>query len=96
MENTARAAMVPVAMGWSDIGNWAAVHDALDTDGEGNAAAPQHQLEQCQDVLVVSDTKRVSAVGLEGVCIIVDGDDVLVISKDAAQLVGTLNGPKSQ
>ncbi|HSJ77889.1 MAG TPA: mannose-1-phosphate guanylyltransferase, partial [Erythrobacter sp.] len=29
MENAARAAMVPVEMGWSDIGNWAALADAL-------------------------------------------------------------------
>ena len=96
MENTERAAMVPVSMGWSDIGNWCAVLDAQERDAGGNSAAPEHQLEECSNVLVMSDTKRVSAVGLDGVCIVIDGDDVLVISKDAAQKVGNLAGPKSQ
>ncbi|PNU02050.1 mannose-1-phosphate guanylyltransferase, partial [Novosphingobium guangzhouense] len=30
MENTTRAAMVPADMDWSDIGNWHALHEALD------------------------------------------------------------------
>ena len=36
MENTARAAVVPVAMGWSDIGNWHALRDARAGDAAGN------------------------------------------------------------
>ena len=96
MENTARAAMVPVSMGWTDIGNWAALHDASDKDASGNAAASRHQLEDCSNVLVMSETKRVSAIGLQDVCIVVDGDDVLVVSKDAAQQVGKLDGPNNQ
>ena len=96
MENTARAAMVPVSMGWSDIGNWAAVHDALEQDDAGNCAATQHQLEDCSNVLVVSDGKRVSALGLEDLCIVVDGDDILVTRMDRAQDVGRLDGPSSQ
>lgn len=96
MENTARAAMVPVSMGWSDIGNWAAVHDALEQDGAGNSAAAQHQLEDCSNVLVVSDGQRVSALGLEDLCIVIDGDDILVTRMDRAQDVGRLDGPSSQ
>ena len=38
MENTARAAVVPVAMGWSDVGSWHAVWELSDKDGQGNAA----------------------------------------------------------
>ncbi|MEM1053260.1 MAG: mannose-1-phosphate guanylyltransferase, partial [Pseudomonadota bacterium] len=34
MENTARAAMIPVSMGWSDIGNWSALKDALAERGD--------------------------------------------------------------
>ncbi|MEY4159567.1 MAG: hypothetical protein RLZZ136_188, partial [Pseudomonadota bacterium] len=36
MENTARAAMVPADMGWSDIGNWQALRDARLCDDNGN------------------------------------------------------------
>ncbi len=101
MENTARAAVVPVTMGWSDIGNWDAVHDALPRDAQGNNCeahpkAVAHELVDCADTLVISDTARVSAIGIEGLCIIVDGDDVLVMSKAAAQAVGKLDGASNQ
>ena len=38
MEKTARAAVVPVACGWSDVGSWHAVWELSDKDAQGNAA----------------------------------------------------------
>jgi mannose-1-phosphate guanylyltransferase / mannose-6-phosphate isomerase len=38
MEKTARAAVVPVACGWSDVGSWYAVWELSDKDSRGNAA----------------------------------------------------------
>lgn len=96
MENTTRAAMVPVAMGWSDIGNWAALHDALECDEAGNHVRGEAELVDCKRVLVSSDGPRVSAIGLSDVCIIVDGDEVLVTTRDGAQQVGKLRGASSQ
>lgn len=92
MENTARAAMVPVDMGWSDIGNWASLQDALPRNAEGNHAAGPADLSQCRNVLAVTDGPRISAVGLSDICIVVDGDEVLVTTREGAQLVGKLPG----
>lgn len=134
MENTQRAAMVPVDMGWSDIGNWAALHDALnyalngvshdtlpdglpdglpaelveDRTGEladtaeardhsagarGNITRGRADLDEtCRNVLAISDGPRISAVGLEDVCIVVSGGEVLVTTREGAQRVGTLPG----
>ena len=36
MEKTDRAAVVPVDMGWSDIGNWQVLRDARTGDAEGD------------------------------------------------------------
>lgn len=96
MENTTRAAMVPVEMGWSDIGNWAALHDARPVDENGNAASDRSELVDCSNVLAVSDGPRISAIGLKDVCIIVDGDEVLVTTRDGAQQVGKLKGASEQ
>lgn len=96
MEKTARAAMVPVSMGWSDIGNWHALRDALPADGHGNHVAGRVDLVDCRDVLVQSDGPRVSVIGLEGVAVIVDGDEVLVTTMAGAQLVGKLPGASNQ
>ena len=37
MEKTERAAVVPASIGWSDIGSWAALWEAAEKDGAGNA-----------------------------------------------------------
>ena len=98
MENTARAAMVPASMGWSDIGNWAALADALtnNTDSAGNVARGAVDLDQCRGVFATTDGPRISAVGLEDVCIIVSGGEVLVTTRDGAQRVGKLPGAANQ
>src|SRR5581483_7157517 len=38
MEKTARAAVVEVACGWSDVGSWLAAWELSSKDGQGNAA----------------------------------------------------------
>jgi mannose-1-phosphate guanylyltransferase/mannose-6-phosphate isomerase len=96
MENTPRAAVVPVAMGWSDIGNWQALHAARPQDAGGNSVSGRAELVGCRNVLVESDGPRVSVIGLEGVIVVVDGDEVLVTSADGAQLVGKLDGASNQ
>ena len=96
MENTARAAMVPADMGWSDIGNWPALHAARERDADGNAATGDVELVDCRNVLVDSDGPRVSVIGLSDVVIVVDGNDILVTSAEGAQKVGKLIGALNQ
>lgn len=96
MENTNRAAMVPVDMGWSDIGSWDALHRALDRDGLGNSVQGRAELVDCRNVMVTSDGPRVSVIGLEDVVIVVDGDEILVTSHAGTQRVGKLGGAVNQ
>ena len=116
MENTQRAAMVSADMGWSDIGNWAALQDALSQDqetpdqgeadqsgadrgeqnGPGNCARGPADLIDCNNVMAFSDGPRISAVGLENVCIVVSDGEILVTTRGAAQKVGKLPGAAKQ
>lgn len=96
MENTARAAMVPADMAWSDIGNWEALHAALPHDAQGNFTAGPVELVDCRNVLVDSDGPRVSVIGLEGVIVVVDKGEVLVTTAAGAQKVGKLGGAVNQ
>jgi mannose-1-phosphate guanylyltransferase/mannose-1-phosphate guanylyltransferase/mannose-6-phosphate isomerase len=98
MENTRRAAMVPADMGWSDIGNWAALADALAdaADSAGNVARGAADFASCTGVFAMTDGPRISAVGLKDVCIIVSGGEVLVTTREGAQAVGKLPGAVSQ
>ncbi|ABC64778.1 mannose-1-phosphate guanylyltransferase [Erythrobacter litoralis] len=87
MEPTDRAAMVPVSMGWSDIGNWQALADARGGRSQGPC-----DLLDARNVHVDSDGPRVSVVGLSDVIVVVDGGEVLVTSAAGAQKVGKLPG----
>jgi mannose-1-phosphate guanylyltransferase len=96
MENTRRAAMVPVDMGWSDIGNWQALHAARDKDHADNSISGRVELIDCRHVLVETDGPRVSVIGLENVIVVVNGDEVLVTSAHGTQKVGQLSGAANQ
>lgn len=100
MENSRRAAMVPADMGWSDIGSWASLQDALVEQGDDlknrNVAKGDVDLVDCQNVAAITDGMRVSAVGLEDVCIVVANGEVLVTTRDGAQKVGKLPGAANQ
>jgi mannose-1-phosphate guanylyltransferase/mannose-1-phosphate guanylyltransferase/mannose-6-phosphate isomerase len=96
MENTDRAAMVPADMGWSDIGNWEALHAARVQDDAGNHVSGPAELVDCRNVMVDSDGPRVSVIGLENVMIVVDNGEILVTTAAGAQKVGKLEGAVNQ
>jgi mannose-1-phosphate guanylyltransferase/mannose-6-phosphate isomerase len=101
MEKTTRAAVVPLAAGWSDVGSWASLHDVLAKDAEGNAASGDVVLDSCRDTYVSANGRLVAAIGLEGVVIVETADAVLVVSREhaesvkrVAELVGKRTGPQ--
>lgn len=99
MENAKRAAMVPANMGWSDIGNWAALAAALadKADENGNLArGAASDFTKSRNVFSMSDGPRVSVVGLEDVCVVVSGNEVLVTTHEKSQCVGKLPGATDQ
>jgi mannose-1-phosphate guanylyltransferase len=96
MEEAMDAAVVPVSMGWSDIGNWPALHEALGGGVDGNVTRGPAELVDCRNVMTDSNGPRVSVIGMEDVIVVVDGDEVLVTSRTGAQKVGQLAGAKNQ
>lgn len=96
MENTACAAVVAADMGWSDIGSWDALMTARTGDGDGNHVVGSADLTDCRNVMVETDSRRVSVVGLQDIIVVVDGDEVLVTSRAGAQKVGKLPGAVQQ
>ncbi len=80
MEKDDRVAVVPVAMGWSDLGSWQAVHGIADArDGDGNVALGDVLLHDCRSSLVRAGDKKISMIGLDDIAVIVDGDHILVM-----------------
>lgn len=98
MEKTGSAAMLPVDMNWSDIGNWEALQAALDLDERGNVSRGGGDVElvDCKRVMVDNDGLRVSIIGLEDVIVVVDGKDVMITAATGVQKVGKLAGAVNQ
>ena len=90
MEATAHAACLPIDVGWSDIGSFAALHGALPHDPHGNALARNSLAVSSRNCLVDTDGPRVSLVGVEGLGVIVRNNEILVVSLDESQSVKTL------
>ncbi|PZT89979.1 MAG: mannose-1-phosphate guanylyltransferase [Citromicrobium sp.] len=90
MESTTRAAVVSADMNWSDIGDWSSLMEARAKDESGNVLIGPARCTDASRVMVDTDGPRVSVVGIDDVIVVVDGNEVLVVSKDAAQAVGRL------
>ena len=88
MEKTARAAVVPVACGWSDIGSWDALWLAADKDANGNHLEGDVIALDTTGSLVRSHERHlVATVGLKDVVVVTTPDATLVIRRDASQNV---------
>ncbi|HSG63951.1 MAG TPA: mannose-1-phosphate guanylyltransferase/mannose-6-phosphate isomerase [Gammaproteobacteria bacterium] len=90
MERTAAAAVVPLDAGWSDVGSWAALHDVLDKDAEGNVLRGRVIAQGCSDCYVAATARRVAVIGLTGCTVVETEDAVLVMPHDRAQELKTL------
>ncbi len=77
-----RIAVIPVDIGWSDVGSWEALFDVLDLDTDGNGfkgSSPNRLVIDTKNTLVYSDKLTVT-IGVEDF-VIVDTQDVLMICK---------------
>jgi mannose-1-phosphate guanylyltransferase / mannose-6-phosphate isomerase len=84
MEKTARAAVVPVSCGWSDVGSWYAVWELSDKDAQGNAAQGTAVFEDSRNCNVATDKALVALEGVDDLVVVATQDAVLVSrQKDA-------------
>ncbi len=86
MERASNVAVVPVDMGWSDVGSWDALWKAADVDREGNLVRGEAIVVDCRDSLIRNDQgPLVAAMGLENVVIVATADCVLVAPRARAE-----------
>lgn len=85
MEKYDGSAVVPLDAGWSDVGSWSSLHEALERDADGNVFRGDVIAEDTADTLVISESRLVASVGLRGHVVIETKDAVLVAPKDRVQ-----------
>lgn len=87
MEKADRVAVVPVDMGWSDVGSWDALYDLGDRDGDGNLLAAGTRVIDGRGLMVRSEGIRVSIAGVDDLIVIANGREVMILPRGQSQMV---------
>ncbi|MDB2510990.1 mannose-1-phosphate guanylyltransferase/mannose-6-phosphate isomerase [Gammaproteobacteria bacterium] len=85
MEKTDDAIVVPMDVGWSDIGSWSSLWDISDKDVNGNASFGNVMLHDTNNSYIRTDGKLVSTIGVDDLVIVSTKDVLFVAHKDSAQ-----------
>ncbi len=90
MEHTRRAVVVPVAMGWNDVGSWDALWSQSAKDDGGNVLLGDVVAEEARNSYLRAESGMIAALGIEDLVVIATDDVVLVTKRDRAQDIKTL------
>ncbi len=78
----------PADFGWSDLGNWASLHDKLSHDSNGNGVVGNIHLYECNNCVVhAEDAKKVVLQGLDGYIVSEKGGQILVCRRSEEQRI---------
>lgn len=96
MERTACGVVIPVDIGWSDVGSWDALYQIASKDDRGNVLNGNVVAVDCSNSYLHSATTAIAAFGLENLTVVGTPDALLVCprarSQDLALMVDRLAG----
>ena len=96
MEKTDRGAIVSLDCGWSDIGAWSALWEAGSSDADGNVTVGDVLLDNSRNSYVRSQSRLVTATGIDDLVIVETADAVMVADRHSVQdvknIVNALKG----
>jgi mannose-1-phosphate guanylyltransferase len=87
MEKSRRVAVLPIDVGWSDVGSWATLLDLLPCSLESNVVVGDHVGVDTNSSLLYSPKRLIATVGLNNMIVIDTEDVILVCPKERAQEV---------
>ena len=87
MEKTDQAVVLPLTVGWNDVGSWSALWEAGERDADGNITRGDVIAVDTRDTYVDASTRLVATVGVADLVVVETADAVLVASKERVQEV---------
>lgn len=90
MEKTKLGAVVPVEMGWNDVGSWDALWDLHEKTAAGNVLQGDVLASDVSNTFIKAENRMVAAVGVDDLVIVETADAVLVSSRKSSQDVKLL------
>ena len=87
MEKSSNVQVIPVEMGWSDVGSWSALPEVVASDAEGTVCinAAGHVAIDSSDCLIYVDGRMVATVGMHNVVIVSTPDALLICDRERCQ-----------
>jgi len=100
MEKVSNAVVIPVDIGWSDVGSWSALHEIGEKDENNNIFIGDTKCVSTKNSYVRAEHKLVTTLGVENL-IIVDTDDALLVAdksrvQDIKEIVESLSAEKRE
>lgn len=87
LERTLRIFVVTGEYGWSDVGNWSAVHDIFGMSGDHAPLGHHVHVDSQHNYIYNTTAKTVSLIGLKNTIVVVTEDAVLVTDKSKSHQV---------
>ena len=87
MEKTNTAVVVPIDVGWSDIGSWSSLWDLSEKDCNGNATHGDVMLDSSCNSYIRTDSMLVAAIGVDNLVVVATKDVIMVAHKDSVENV---------
>ncbi|MEO0368871.1 MAG: mannose-1-phosphate guanylyltransferase/mannose-6-phosphate isomerase [Pseudomonadota bacterium] len=87
MEHTSKGVVVPLDVGWCDVGSWAALWEVLEKDQNGNVINGDVLTQNVSNCHLHSESKVIAALGVSDLIIVETDDAVMVAQKSMAQEV---------
>jgi mannose-1-phosphate guanylyltransferase/mannose-6-phosphate isomerase len=87
MEHTTRAAVVPMAAQWSDVGSWSALWQVSERDADGNALRGDVLALDTRNTLAHAPRRLVALLGVDDLVVVDTEDALLVARRDGVQQV---------
>jgi mannose-1-phosphate guanylyltransferase len=87
MEGAQDVVVIPVDIGWADIGSWTSLVELLPKDEQGNTFVGPTLAIDTRETLVFGDKRLIATIGIEGLVIVDTGDALLICPKEREQEV---------
>ncbi|MGL5780689.1 mannose-1-phosphate guanylyltransferase [Cetobacterium sp.] len=87
MEHSKNIKVIPVSIGWNDIGSFTALEEIFSSDETGNIIRNTKEviIHNAKDNIVICNDCTVSLLGVNNLIIIKNGDNILISNKENAQ-----------
>jgi len=90
MEKTKLGTVLPLNVGWSDVGSWKSLWDISSKNNEGNYIDGRVLAEESKNCYLKSEHRLIVGIGIENLIVVETNDAILVANREHSQNIGNI------